>query len=296
MTDQTLDDRPSTPPQSQGGADAPHDETARPAEERHGAPRDGAGTVLVLLHGFPVDHRMWDGVVDALHVGIPVLAPDLPGLGSAPLPADGAPSLDASADAVATAVREAGHERALVAGLSMGGYVALALAERHPGLVAGLALVDTKATADADDARANRLRVADEVETAGSVDAVLGMVGSLLSATSVREHPGLPGEVTGWIGQQVPGGVAWSQRAMAGRPDRTPVLAGFDGPVVVVVGEDDTVTPLPGAQQMVDAATDATLVVVPGAGHLSAVEAPRAVAEALAGLVRRDQESTAPAT
>lgn len=295
MNDETLDAQPSTPTQAQGGADAPHGEAARPAEDAHGTPRDGAGTVLVLLHGFPVDHRMWDGVVDALHVEIPVLAPDLPGLGSALLPADGAPSLDASADAVAAVVRRAGHERALVAGLSMGGYVALALAERHPELVAGLALVDTKATADADDARANRLRVADEVETTSSVDAVLGMVGSLLSATSVREHPGLPGEVTAWIGEQEPAGVAWSQRAMAARPDRTQVLAGFDGPVVVVVGEDDTVTPLPGAQQMVDAASDTTLVVVPGAGHLSAVEAPGAVAEALAGLVRRGRERTTPA-
>lgn len=292
MTDQTLDDQPGTP--TQPGADARHDAATRTADGPHRTPRDGDGTVLVLLHGFPVDHRMWDGVVGALDVGIPVLAPDLPGLGAAPLPADGAPSLDASADAVAAAVREAGHERALVAGLSMGGYVALALAERHPELVVGLALVDTKATGDAADARANRLRVADEVESTGSVDAVLGMVGSLLSATSVSEHPGLPGEVTGWIGEQAPAGVAWSQRAMAARPDRTPVLAAFDGPVVVVVGEDDTVTPLPGAQQMVDVATDATLVVVPGAGHLSAVETPGAVAEALAGLVRRGPESATP--
>lgn len=280
--EQTRDDQPGTP--------------TRPEADRseHAASAHDAGTVLVLLHGFPVDHRMWDGVVEALDVGLPVLAPDLPGLGSAPLPDGDAPSLDASADAVAAAVRDAGHQRALVAGLSMGGYVALALAERHPDLVAGLALVDTKATADADDARANRLRVADEVEASGSVEPVLGMVGSLLSATSVGEHPGLPDEVSGWIGQQRPSGVAWSQRAMASRPDRTEVLAGFGGPVVVVVGEDDTVTPLDGAQLMAGTAPDAALVVVPEAGHLSAVEAPGAVAEALAELVRRDGEITEP--
>jgi len=96
------------------------------------------------------------------------------------------------------------------------------------------------------------------------------------------------------VGEQRPSGVAWSQRAMASRPDRTEVLAGFEGPVVVVVGEDDTVTPLDGAQLMADAAPDATLVVVPGAGHLSAVEAPGAVAEALAELVRRDGEIIEP--
>ena len=252
----------------------------------------GPATALVLLHGFPLDHRMWDGVVGALAGRLPVLAPDLPGLGTAPVP-DGEPSLDRSADEVASLVRAAGHGRVVVAGLSMGGYVALALAQRHPGLVTGLALVDTKSTADDEPARANRLRVAGEVESSGSVDAVLGMVGSLLSDETVRERPDLPRTITGWIGDQPPAGVAWSQRAMAARPDRSDVLAAFDGPVVVVVGEDDTVTPLATAQHMVATARDAGLVTVPGAGHLSAVEAPGTVAAALVDLLRREAETAA---
>ena len=249
----------------------------------------GPATALVLLHGFPVDHRMWDDVIGSLAVGIPVVAPDLPGLGDAAVP-EGAPSLDRSADEVAALVEAAGHSRVVVAGLSMGGYVALALAERHPGLVAGLALVDTKSTADDEPARANRERVAGEVDASGSVDAVLGMVGSLLSDESVRERPDLPSTITGWIREQPPAGVAWSQRAMAARPDRSDVLAAFDGPVVVVVGEDDAVTPLAAAQNMTGTARDAELVTIPGAGHLSAVEAPGAVAEALDELLRREGE------
>lgn len=252
----------------------------------------GPATALVLLHGFPVDHRMWDDVVGSLAVGIPVIAPDLPGLGEAPVP-DGEPSLDVSADAVAALVGSEGHTRVAVAGLSMGGYVALALAERHPQLVAALALVDTKASADDDAARATRGRVADEVESSRSVEPVLGMVGSLLSQDSVRERPGLPDEITAWITEQTPAGVAWSQRAMATRPDRSSVLAAFDGPVVVVVGEDDTVTPLAAAQHMTDTARDAELVSIPGAGHLSAVETPGAVAEALDELLRREGEAPA---
>lgn len=254
--------------------------------------RTSPATALVLLHGFPVDRRMWDDVVGSLAVGIPVIAPDLPGLGDAPVP-DGEPSLDRSADEVAALVESQGHERVVVAGLSMGGYVALALAERHPGLVAGLALVDTKSTADDDAARATRERVAGEVESAGSVEPVLGMVGSLLSDDSVRERPGLPEEITGWITEQTPAGVAWSQRAMAARPDRSAVLAAFDGPVVVVVGEDDTVTPLSAAEHMTGTARDAELVTIPGAGHLSAVETPGAVAEALDELLRREGEAPA---
>lgn len=249
----------------------------------------GPATALVLLHGFPVDHRMWADVVGSLAVGIPVIVPDLPGLGGAAVP-EGEPSLDLSADEVAARVEAEGHVRVVVAGLSMGGYVALALAERHPHLVAGLALVDTKATADDDAARAHRGRVADEVESSGSVEPVLAMVGSLLSDDSVRERPGLPDEITRWITEQTPAGVAWSQRAMAARPDRSAVLAAFEGPVVVVVGEDDTVTPLAAAQHMTETARDAELVTIPGAGHLSAVEAPGAVAEALDELLRREGE------
>jgi len=251
----------------------------------------GPATALVLLHGFPLDHRMWDDLTGSLATDLQVLAPDLPGLGGAAVP-DGEPSVDRSADEVAALVEAAGHERVVVAGLSMGGYVALALAERHPGLVAGLALVDTKSTADEEPARANRERVADEVESSGSVEAVLGMVGSLLSDESVRERPDLPSIVTGWIREQQPSGIAWSQRAMATRSDRSDVLADFDGPVVVVVGEDDTITPLAAAQHMASTARDAELVTVPGAGHLSALEAPGPVAAALDRLLRRAAEAT----
>lgn len=249
--------------------------------------RSGPATVLVLLHGFPLDRRMWDGVVGALDIGIPVLAPDLPGLGRSPVPEDGDPSLDRAADGVAAALREAGHERAVVVGLSMGGYVALSLAERHPDLVAGLALVDTTSSADDAAARARRLRAADEVESSGSVEAVLGMVGVLLGAGRVVDRPDLPATITGWICEQRPAGVAWSQRAMAARPDRTSTVAGLAVPVLVVLGERDTLTPLAAAEHMVGAAQDGELVCIPGAGHLSAVEAPGAVAEALDELVRR---------
>lgn len=247
--------------------------------------RSGSGLPLVLLHAFPLDARMWTDVAALLPGDVPVLAADLPGLGAAagaPLPE---PSLEAAADAVARALRSAGHDRAVVAGLSMGGYVTLALAERHPALVAGLGLLDTKSTADPDDARANRLRVASVVEAAGTVDEVLPMATALLGAAS-REHPELVARLEAWIGAQAPAGVAWSQRAMAARPDRTAVLAGYRGPALVLVGEEDQPTPVSAARAMADA-LGIQPVVVPAAGHLTAVEAPSAVATALGDLVRR---------
>ena len=255
----------------------------------------GTGVALVLLPGFPLDRRMWDDVAALLPGGRTVLALDPPGMGRSPRPTDVAralgvdpePSLDTAADAVAAALRAAGIGRAVVAGLSMGGYTAMALLERHPGLVAGLALVDTRSTPDDDAARANRLRVADTVLAAGTLDALDGTPLSLLGADSRSGRPELVERLRGWIGDEGPEGVAWSQRAMAARPDRTSVLAGFVGPAVVVVGEQDELTPVSAAEHMVAALADAELVVVPEAGHMSSVEAPEPVAGALTRLLAR---------
>lgn len=244
------------------------------------------GLPLVLLHGFPLDHRMWDATAAAVPGTRAVLGVDLPGTPGA---ADALPepALEASADVVAADLRAAGVERAVVAGLSMGGYVALALAERHPDLVAGLGLVDTKSTADTDEARANRLRIADAAQDGATVEPVRPMASAVLGETTRTARPELVDVVSGWIDDQPPAGVAWSQRAMAARPDRTDVLQAFRGPVQVVVGDEDTITPVEAAEHMVETARDAQLVVVARAGHLSALEAPDDVAAALADLAQR---------
>ena len=240
-------------------------------------------TPIVLLHAFPVDHRMWDDVASDLPGT--VLARDLPGRGGEACPPPRPRA--AAADRVAATIRAAGPRPAVVAGLSMGGYVALALLERHPELVAGLALVDTKSTADTPEAAARRLRVADDVEASGTVDPVRGMPDVLLGETTRTARPEVVERVTGWIDEQDPARVAWAQRAMAARPDRTAVLQGFTGPVTVVVGDEDTVTGADEARHMADASTQALLVVVPRVGHLSAVEDPAAVRTALVELVQR---------
>lgn len=244
-------------------------------------PGESGRTPLVLLHAFPVDARMWDEVVPLIADGVPVLTVDLPGMGQAPDPTE-PPVLEAVADAVAEALR--GHGPSAVAGLSMGGYVALALAERHPDLVAALGLLDTKAVADAPDAAANRLRIADEVERSGTVDAVRQMATSLLGDSTRTARPDLVDRVGEWIGQQRPAGVAWSQRAMAARPDRTAVLRGWDRLALVLVGAEDGPTP-PSVAAETARLLGIEPVVVPAAGHLTAIEAPAAVARALNDLI-----------
>ncbi|ADG73991.1 alpha/beta hydrolase fold protein [Cellulomonas flavigena DSM 20109] len=241
-------------------------------------------TPIVLLHAFPLDHRMWEDV--AADLPGTVLTPDLA------VPAgDAPPSLEAAADRVADAIRAAGSGPAVVAGLSMGGYVALALVERHPGLVAALALVDTKSTADTPQAAAKRLQVAADVAAAGTVDPVRGMPDVLLGETTRTARPEVVERVTAWVGEQDPSRVAWAQRAMAARPDRTAVLQGFTGPVTVVVGDEDTITGVDEARHMAEASSQALLVVVPRVGHLSAVEDPAAVRTALVELAQRVSEA-----
>lgn len=267
---------------------------------RRGVP----GTLpLVLLHGFPVDHRMWWDVTDLLPGERTVLAPDLPGFGTSPSGPDvaaalgaepGVPSIDVMADGLAATLRGAGVERAVVAGLSMGGYVALSLAERHPDVVAGLGLVDTKATADDDEARARREEIARRVLAERRVEAVYGMRTSVLGATNRVARPDLVERMAEWISDQGPHAVAWAQRAMAGRPDRTHVLAGFTGPALVVVGEEDELAPLAVARGMSYALADSDLWIVPRAGHMTSIENPQPVASALSRLLRRAEAAARP--
>ncbi|MBU4337350.1 MAG: alpha/beta hydrolase [Actinobacteria bacterium] len=239
---------------------------------------------LLLLHAFPLDHRMWAAAAAAVPSPRGVLAADLPDR-SGPLPS--VSSLDAAADALADELAQAGVARVVVAGISMGGYLALALVERHPEVVAGLGLVDTRAAADSHEAAQRRRDMAHELLAAGTVDAVRPMASTLLGETTRVARPALVAEVAGWIGEQSPEVVAWCQRAMAARPDRTEVLAGFGGPVAILVGDEDTLTGVEAARTMAQVAGDAQLVVIPGAGHLSAVEDPAAVGLALAELAIR---------
>lgn len=248
---------------------------------------------LVLLHGFPLDHRMWLDVTDLLPGDPTVLAVDLPGFGLSPIGEDVAevlggqgPSVEVMADGVAATLRAEGVDRAVIAGLSMGGYVAMALAERHADLLAGLALLDTRSGADAEAARDNRLRVAEAVLAEDSVEPVIGMRTTLLGATSRATRPDLVEHLETWIGDQGARGVAWAQRAMAARPDRTAALRDVGCPAVVVVGEEDEVAPVDVARAMAEG-LGCELVVVPGAGHMTPIENPEPVAAALSGLLHR---------
>jgi pimeloyl-ACP methyl ester carboxylesterase len=247
---------------------------------------EGGGVPLVLIHAFPIDHRMWISAAEHLPEAIRAVAVDLPGQGSSDLGAI-PPRIDLAADAVFETSQRVGIANAVVVGLSMGGYVALALAQRYPKFVHGLGLIDTKATADSPAARENRLQVARELEMSQELAPVMALPARLLGATSLKERRHLLPTVESWIYAQTPHGLAWAQRMMAGRPDRTNVVAQFDGPIAVAVGSEDTVTPLADAEHAAARAQNGELTVITGVGHLSALEDPKAVADVLATLHRR---------
>lgn len=250
----------------------------------HGEPT--ADPPLVLLHAFPLDSSMWRPVLPALRGVAQVLTVDLPGFGASPAP-QGEPSLDAVADAVLVAAAARGHDRVVLAGCSIGGYVALAAARRAPARVAGLGLVDTKAEADGDDARANRERIAQAVLGEAGSRALLPMLDSLLGPTTRTERPDVVHAVSALVRGADPAAVAWAQRAMAARSASTDLLASIGVPAAVVVGDEDAVTGPDLARAMAAALPDAVLTVVPRAGHLSPLERPEPVAAALASLMVR---------
>jgi len=231
----------------------------------------GDGEPLLFLHAFPLDASMWDHQVAALSGRFRCLRPDVYGFGASPPPPAGM-----SADDLAAAVVEALDARGIGAvtlvGLSMGGYVAFALLRRFADRVSRLVLCDTRAGADSEQARADRLRMAEQVRAEGSVESIVEpMTARLLAPESAIEFH-ISDPVRGRIRRATPAGVAAAQEAMAQRPDSTALLASIRVPTLVLVGSQDTVTPPAEAEAMAAAIPGAELHVIEGAGHLSNLE------------------------
>jgi pimeloyl-ACP methyl ester carboxylesterase len=248
----------------------------------------GSGDPVVLLHAFPMDNSLWAAQRQALgQAGHWVITPDLPGFGGSALAPD-APSMDVMADAVVELLDHLGIARAVVGGLSMGGYVTMALLRQHPDRLSAIILADTKAGADTPEAAAGRQAVAAAVEEAGTAAGIAdGMLPNLVGATTRDSRPDIVATVRRWIGAQPASGVAWAQRAMAARPDSLADIGSFGRPVLVLYGAQDTISPAADAAAMAEAARSGgsatTVVEIPAVGHLSAVEDPEAVTRALLG-------------
>ena len=244
----------------------------------------GSGRPLVLLHAFPLSSAMWLEQREILGARCRVITPDQRGFGGSPLGED-PPSLTACADDVLALLDRLGLDSVVLGGLSMGGYVAMELLRRAPERVGALILADTKAEADAPEAKQGRQRTAETVEREGTAQLAETMLPALLGATTLERRSAVVGRVRGLVASAPPAAVAWASRAMAERPESFDVLRAVAVPALVVVGEQDTLSPVAQAQEMVDALPHGRLAVVPEAGHLSAVEDPKAFGAEVTGFL-----------
>jgi len=210
------------------------------------------------------------------------IVPDLRGFGGSSA-GPGPSEMGAMADDVLALLDHLEIASAIVGGVSMGGYVSLALLRNDPARVRALVLADTQTSADDAQARAGRETTAKEVLVKGPA-ALLPSVSRLLGS---RASPELRDRVSAWITGGSPEGQAAAQRGMALRPDARDILSRFGGPVLVVVGADDVITPPAKAQAMVDLVPAAELVEIAGAGHLSNLEQPAEFNAALGRFLRR---------
>ena len=236
--------------------------------------------MLVLIHGFPLSREAWRNQITEFGVRYRVLAPDLPGFGAVP-PFHGPVTMARYAEYVKRTIDEAGAGRVVLAGHSMGGYIALAFAQAYPDRLRGLVLVATRPGPDTPEAAAGRRSTAEKVRTGGTG----GVIDSM--APKMVADPALVPEVKAMMAAATPAGVIGALEGMADRPDSTDLLPTLDCPVWIVTGDADALIPHTESERMAALLPGSTLTLIPGAGHLVAYEQPDAFKVGLSRHLRR---------
>lgn len=246
----------------------------------------GSGPAVVLIHGFPLCRAMWQPQVEALaEAGFRVIAPDLRGFGESDGPAQGY-SMDGFADDIVALMTRLGIGRAVVAGMSMGGYVLLNLLARHPQKVAGAAFLLTRCNADDAAGRARRQELAEEVRQ-GRRAVVEGAFAEVLFAPrTLKTRPELVGQVKGWMSAASDAGLAGALLAMGERPDYCGRLGEFHTPALVMGADEDRIVAPETIGPFAAALSLSSSCIIPGAGHMANLEEPQAFNACLLKFVR----------
>lgn len=236
--------------------------------------RRGQGTPLVLIHGYPLDHSIWDETASLLSETFDLILPDLRGFGASASSTDPYTLADMASD-LAELLDELGIPKAALAGHSMGGYVALAFLRTYPARVRGLGLVASQVLADKPETREGRYKTAENVAQNG-----VGVVAEAMTPKLTADSS-LQGFIRALIEQQTPAGVIGALHAMAERPDSTDLLPQVNVPLALIHGDADVLIPIERAHEVKVAVSQAKLFTMSGVGHLPMMESPQAVAEAL---------------
>lgn len=252
------------------------------------------GTALVFLHGFPFSHQQWEPQVRALAPTHRVVAYNQRGLGGT-TPAPGPLTIEFLVDDLLAGLDHLGIERACLVGLSMGGYVALRAVDRHPERVHGLVLADTRAGGDDNAGRVKRADAIRAIQENGMKAFAAKMLPALFPAAALQADTPAVQAIRAQIEATDPLGACHALAAMAARLDLRERLGAIATPTLVLVGALDTITPPADARELAAGIPGATLVEVPGAGHVSNLDAPEVVTAALRAFLPR-LEARAPRT
>ena len=245
----------------------------------------GSGIPLVLLHGFPLDRRMWaEQMADSSLRGRMIVI-DLPGFGQSQPPRPF--TIPALARSIRELLAQLDALPCVLAGLSMGGYIALNFAREFQGDLRGLILVDTRAEADTPQGKENRQKMIDLVRAKGSAAVADQMQPKLLSPDTVAHRPYQVRALRQMMEAVPPQTIENALSAMRDRPDMTEALGSIAVPTLIVVGDADAITPPDVAQSMQKKLPDAEMVVIQGAGHMSPLEQPAQVNRAIRNFLGR---------
>ena len=232
----------------------------------------GIGTPMLLLHAFPLSADMWRPQLERPPAGWRLIAPDFRGFGDTPIDSQDVGVDDYAAD-ILLLMDDLGLERPVIAGLSFGGYVSFALFRRAPDRIGGLVLADTRSTTDTEDGLAARRTLLEAIRRDGVAMVPDRQIPKVLGATTRRERPEVVAEVRRLIeGNRAPG-IEAAIVALMRRPDSTGDLSRIEVPTLIIVGEEDEVTPIADAAAMHRAIRGSSLTILPRAGHLSNLEA-----------------------
>jgi pimeloyl-ACP methyl ester carboxylesterase len=244
----------------------------------------GDGPPVVLLHPFPANHKVWLPAAELLAGRYRLILPDLRGHGQSSAGA-GPATMEKHAGDLLRLLETCGVGKAVLAGVSIGGYVLFEFWRRHRERVSGLILCDTRAGADSDEGRANRLKAAGDVEKQGPIPFIDSMIPKLLGETTRTTRPDLVERARKMMLEMSAAGIAAVQRGMAARPDSTADLKIISVPTLVMVGAEDTLTPLSEAESVQRQIAGSRLQVIPRAGHYAVFEQYEVAGRAVRGFL-----------
>lgn len=244
----------------------------------------GTGPPIVLIHGYPFNRSLWTEQTEALNSKYRVVAPDLRGFGESDS-SEGTATMARMAEDVAALMDALAIEQAVIGGLSMGGYVALAFARMFPARVKALVLADTRAQADSEEGKQTRHQQAEKALSEGMAGIADAMLPKLLTPETVSKRPELVKRVRDMMLKTKPGGAAAALLGMAERDDQTDFISSIRVPALILVGREDAITPVADSEKMQSRIEGSRLVVIENAGHVSNLEQTEQFNDALLGFL-----------